>query len=152
MTVTLIGSADQESTGYFAFERTRDPTAGMSPISRWIGYAYEYDDQSASTVGIPVLPNSRVLRVFHEVSEEFTGVTAMVVGDGSDPDGWIATGVITPGTAGDFVKDYDSTYGSKGKLYQDGDTLDIGFTGVASAGSGILWHEVISYAEAVAAE
>lgn len=152
MTVQRIGNADAESTAYFAFERTRDPSDGMSPISRWIAYAYEYGDQSASTVAIPVLPNSRVLRVFHEVAEAFTGVTAMTVGDGDTADGWIASGTITPTSAGDFVWDYDSDFAKVGKLYEDGDTIDIGFTGVASAGSGILWQEVISYAEDVAAE
>ena len=76
----------------------------------------------------------------------------MIVGDSDDTDGWIATSVITPGTAGDFVFDYDADYAVKGMFYQSGTTLKITFTGTTSAGSGILYMETISYAEAVAAE
>ena len=59
---------------------------------------------------------------------------------------------ITPTTAGDFGVDYDAALAVKGKLYQDGDTIDITFTGIATAGEGILWVEMISYGEAIAAE
>jgi len=135
-------------TAYSAFETTRNPEDGMSPISRWMGFFYDYADQSSSVVKCIIPPNSRVLRVAHEVHTAFTGVSAMIVGDGDNDDGWIESGVITP-TASDpeFVLDYDAAYAVVGKLYEDGDTIDITFTGVATAGSGILWIEVISYAE-----
>ena len=139
-------------TGYFAFGATRDPAESMSPVSRWIAQAYDYGDLVASVFSMHVPPGSRVLRVYHEVQVAFTGVTAMIVGDGDGTNSWIATANITPGTVGDFVNDPDAAYAVVGKLYQDGDTIDIIQTGVATAGEGILWVEVISYAEAVEAE
>jgi hypothetical protein len=87
-----------------------------------------------------------------EISVAWTGTTAVVVGDGTTANGWIETGVITPTTAGDFGLDYDSTYGVKGRFYEDGDTIDVSFTGIATAGEAILWIEMISYAEALGAE
>lgn len=152
MTIVNLTSADKQNTGYFAFETTRNPEDGMSPISRWWAKAFGYGDQSASVVGIGIPPNSRVLRVALEISEAFTGTTAVTVGDGTTADGWIASGVVTPTTAGDFAMDYDAAYAVAGKRYGDGDTIDITFTGVATAGSGILFVEMISYGEALAAE
>jgi hypothetical protein len=149
---TKLSAHVSPDTGYFAFGATRDPAESMSPISRWIAQAYDYEDLSASTFSMHVPPGSRVLRVAHEVQVAFTGVTAMIVGDGDTTNGWIVSGTITPGTVGDFVFDPDSTFGAVGKFYQDGDTIDIIQTGVATAGEGILWVEVISYAEAVEAE
>jgi hypothetical protein len=95
-----------------------------------------------------------VLRVRHRVDVAFTGCTAMIVGDGDTANGWIVTGVITPGTIGDFVGDVDSTFeGAGGKFYQDGDTIDITLTGpTVSAGEGVLFAEVISYHEEVGTE
>jgi hypothetical protein len=152
MTIVSCTSDAKTNTGYFAFEPTRNPEDGMSPISRWWAKAFGYGDQSASVVAIGIPPNSRVLRVALEIGAGFTGTTAVTVGDGTTADGWIASGTITPTTAGDFGLDYDSTYGVKGKLYQTGDTIDITFTGVATAGEGILFVEMISYGEAIAIE
>lgn len=153
MAVAQCKSESRPDTAYFAFVTTRDPEEGHSPISRWMSKAYDYEDQTASIVGIHVPPGSRVLRLRHEVSEAFTGVTAMIVGDGVTDNGWIETGVITPGTAGDFIGDLSAAFEAQGgKFYQDGDTIDVEFTGVATAGSGIVFIEVISYAEEVAAE
>ncbi|HUW96438.1 MAG TPA: hypothetical protein VMW58_11685 [Anaerolineae bacterium] len=152
MTQVLCTTADKSPTGYFPFEPTRDPEGGMSPVIRMWNRAFGFADQSASEVAVPIPPNSRVLRVELEISEAWTGTTAVVVGDGTTADGWIASGTINPLTAGDFGFDYDSTYGVKGKFYADGDTLDVAFTGIATAGSAILWVEMISYGEALAAE
>jgi len=125
----------------------------MSAIVRCMGYYYTYADQSASTVKCIVPPGSRVIQVAHEVHTAFAGVTAMVVGDGDTANGWLETGVISPtASSPEFVFDYDSAFGIKGKLYMSGDTIDIGFTGIATAGTGILWVMVISYAEAANAE
>lgn len=152
MTLVHCSVYDKLPTGYFAFETTRDPAGGMSPISRWWNWAFGYGDQSASVVACGIPPDSRVLRVVLEISEAFTGTTAVIVGDGDDDNGWIATGTITPTTAGDFGLDYDAALAVKGKYYQDGDTIDVTFTGIATAGSAILWVEMISYGEAIAAE
>lgn len=151
MTAKCSGHA-RPDTAYFAFGSPRDPEDAMSPVSRWFNEAFDYEDQSASVVAIHIPPGSRVLRVALEIGAGFTGTTAVTVGDGDTADGWIASGVITPATAGQFGLDYDSTFGVVGKLYQDGDTIDITFTGVASAGEGILWVEMISYNEAIAVE
>lgn len=153
MAATVLKNNDSPHTGYFAFETTRNPEDGMSAIVRCLGYFYTYADQSASTVKCIVPPGSRVIQVAHEVHTAFASVTAMVVGDGDTANGWIASGVISPtASSPEFVFDYDSTFGVKGKLYMSGDTLDIGFTGIATAGTGILWIFVISYAEAANAE
>ena len=152
MTQVLCTNADKSPTGFFPFETTRNPEDGMSPIVRVWNRAFGYADQSASEVAVPIPPNSRVLRVSLEISEAWTGATAVVVGDGTAANGWIATGTIDPTVAGDFGFDYDSTYGVKGKFYEDGDTIDVAFTGIATAGSAILWVEMISYGEALAAE
>lgn len=149
----VLQNSVRPDTNYYQFNATRLPVDGASPISRWISQAYTFADISASTVTMQIPPGSRVLRVRHEVDVAFTGVTAMVVGDGDTANGWIVSGVITPGTAGDFVGDVDSTFeGAGGKLYQSGDTIDIDMTGIATAGEGILFAEVISYHEAIGTE
>jgi len=149
---TSLKARVRPDTAYFAMNPTRDPEDGMSPISRWIAKAYDYEDLSASVFSLHIPPGSRVLRVYHEVQVAFTGVTSMIVGDGDEDDGWIETANIDPSTVGDFVQDPDAEFSAVGKFYQDGDTIDVTQVGVASAGVGILWVEVISYAEAVEAE
>lgn len=151
MTIERLNSNVLPSTAYFAFEETRDPETGMSPISRWIGWAFDYLDQTLSVVPIHIPPGSRVIDVRLEIDTAWTGTTAVTVGDGSAADGWIATGVITPTTAGDFGGDYDASIRVKGKIYQTGDTLDITFTGVATAGTAKVFMQVISYHEAITA-
>jgi len=134
-------------TRYFQVVAGRDPLEGMFPISVWLGYSFLYSDQVASVVSVPIYPGARVNAVKLEVTTAFAGTTAVVVGDGSAANGWIATGVITPTTLNDFGGDYDAAYAVKGKKYTTGDTIDVTFTGVATAGAGILWVNVISYAE-----
>lgn len=152
MAVEVLKSDAKDSTAYFAFEPTRDPEDGMSPISRWLSYAYAYTDATLSVISVHVPPGSMVLRVAHRADTAFTGVTAITIGDGAAADGWMATGVATVATAGNFVVDYDSTFTATGKYYADGDTIDITQTGIATAGTGKIFIEVISYAEALAAE
>jgi len=153
MAVVKLDSTVSPSTAYYAFEPLRDPEAGMSPVARWMGWSYLYSDQSASIISDFHLPEgARVIEVRHEVDDAFTSVTDITVGDADAADGWIATSTITPGTAGDFVGDADSTYhAAGGKLYSSGGYLKITFTGVASAGQGKLFAHVISYSEALTA-
>lgn len=154
MTIALLKSNVNPSTGYFAFETPRDPEEGMSPISRWLSYTYTYEDLSASIVSFHVPPGSMVLRVAHRVEEAFTGVTTVIVGHvGGDTDGWITTGKIDAEAAGNFTLDETAAHVATGKHYPDGDTIDLEHTlGVASAGLGHIHIEVISYAETLAAE
>ena len=153
---TVLKARVRPDTAYFAFGTTRDPETAMSPVSRWIAQAYDYEDIEASMFSMHIPPGSRVLRVYHEVQTVLVGVVSLVVGDGDTADGWIKTANVTPTTVGDFVNDPDADFAVVGKLYQDGDTIDITFTGNATtdftSGVGILWVEVISYAEALEAE
>ena len=140
------------STSLFQFEAGRDPKLGLSPVSRWLTCSYTYEDLTASAINVQIPPKSIVLRVWHRVEIAFTGVTAMIVGDGDATNGWLATGLIVPGTPG-AVTDPTSAYHLLfGKWYEDGDTIDIAQTGIATAGAGILFVELISYHEAYDAE
>ena len=152
MTQVNLTSEDKSSTAFWQFEPTRDPEELMSPITRWWSRAFAFGDQTASVVAIGIPPGSRVLSVAMEIAVAWAGTTAVVVGDGATADGWIATGIITPTTLGDFGRDLTSTFGAKGKLYQAGDTIDVTFTGIANAGEAILYVEMISYNEDLAAE
>ena len=147
MAVTNVQADTLPQTAYYQFETGRDPKEGMSPLSRWRGLSFDYEDQSASVVACDIPPGTKVLRVALEITTAWTGTTAVVVGDGTTANGWIETGVITPTTLNDFGLDYDSTYAVKGKKYPTGDTIDVSFTGIATAGEAILWIEVISHNE-----
>jgi hypothetical protein len=87
-----------------------------------------------------------------EASTAWTGVTAVVVGDGAQADGWLRTGVVDMATASTFAKDEVATFVLIGKKYETGDTLDISFTGIATAGTGKIFIEMLSYNEAHDAE
>jgi hypothetical protein len=98
------------------------------------------------TFDIP--PNTLMTRVYHQVMTAFTGATVITIGDGDAVDNWIAGATITPGTAGDTVGDPDAVTPAIGiKYYQTGGVLRAVFTGIATAGTGKLFAEVISYAE-----
>jgi hypothetical protein len=87
------------------------------------------------------------------IGAAFTGTTSVIVGDGSDDDGWLATGVVNPASAGSMAYDHDADLVTAGKLYQTGDTVDITFGGATSwtAGSAKAWIGVLSYNEALTA-
>lgn len=148
MTVERLNSKTSPQTAYFRFETGRDQDAGNSPISRWMAWSYLYSDQSSSVVTFDIPRNTIMLKVVHQVTTLFAGCTDITIGDGDADDGWIATGTITYGTAGDTVTDPDSTNHALGvKYYQTGGVLKAVFTGVATAGAGKLFAKVISYAE-----
>lgn len=147
MTIKQLSSADEYQTAYIQVAPLRDPEEGMYPFTYWLSYAYDYSDISASKVSFDVPPRAVVLRVVHQVTEALTGATALTIGDDSDADGWMASGVADPSTAGDTALDYDAAYAVKGKYYSSGDTIDISFTGVVTAGSGKIFIEVLSYFE-----
>lgn len=148
-----VQSDIQPGTAYFQFERGRDPLEGMSPISRWMSQAYEYTDLSASQIFLHLPPGTMLMKVVHRVDAVLTGCTDILIGDGDAANGWITTGIITPGTAGDTVTDPTSVNHALGvKRYPTGDVLTLAFAGVVTAGAGIVFAEVISYAEALEAE
>ena len=148
-----VQSDVQPGTAFFQFERGRDPLLGMSPVSRWMSQAYVFTDIVASALTLHVPPGTMVLRAVHRVDAALSGCTDLLVGDGDAANGWITTGVVTPGTAGDCVTDPTSVNHALGvKRYGAGDTIDLAFSGVITAGAGILFIEVISYTEALEAE
>jgi len=147
MAVKHLESAHSMSTAYLQFEPYRDPEHGMDPISRWFSRTFTYTDQVASVVSIHVPAGSRVLRVAFEASTAWTNTTAVVIGDGAAADGWMATGNVNPSVASSFGIDYNATYAVLGKKYETGDTIDISFAGIATAGTGKLFVEMISYNE-----
>lgn len=145
MTIAVLQAETSPSTSYFQFETGRDPMEGMSPISRWLAFSYSFDDQVASVVSVQVQPGARCLRVAHETVTAFTGATALTIGDGAAADGWMATAVADPTTAGNFAVDYDSTFTRTAKIYATGDTIDISFAGIATAGTGRIYIEMLSF-------
>lgn len=151
MTIERLNSNVLPSTAYFAFEETRDPEVGMSPIARWIGWSFAFGDQTASVVPIHIPPGSRVIDVRLEISTAWTSATAVIIGDGTDDNGWLLTGVVDPTSAGAFGGSPTAALRATGKLYQTGDTLDISFAGIATAGTAKLFMQVISYNEALTA-
>lgn len=145
MAITQLNDANRPHTAYLQAANFRDQDEGMFPFTYWLSYAYDYSDIDTSKIEIEVPPGAVVLRVGHQISAELTDCTAIEVGDGVDPNGWIADAWVDGSTG--FRTDYTAAYAAVGKRYDDGDTIDIAFTGVVSAGSGKLFVEILSYTE-----
>jgi hypothetical protein len=147
MSSQLNGDADVY-TSYVQVADFRTPEDGMFPFTYWLNMSYDYSDISASVVSLFVPANAKVLRVAHLIDEAFTGVTSIIVGDGSATNGWIAD-AYGAGTAGTFITDLTSTYAAVGKMYTTADTIDVTLGGTTSwtAGSGKLFVEMLSYNE-----
>lgn len=150
MTVEVVTDSKSPQTAYLQFEVPRDPNEGMSPITRWLTASFGFADQTASVIPVHVPPMTFVKSVVLQIATAWTDTTAVKVGDGTNDDGWIVSGQIDPTVAGEMELDYDAAYTVTGKLYADGDTIDATFAGVATAGTGKLFIEVISYNEALA--
>ena len=149
---TQLSSADKIHTAYIQVSPIRDQEGGMYPFTYWLAWAYDYSELDSNSKIYAILPpGAAVLRVANRVDEAFTGATDLTIGDGTDPDGFLATGVASPTAAGDFVCDTDAAY-ADGKYYEDGDTIDIYIAGPVTAGSGKLFVEVLSYFEDLAEE
>ena len=114
-------------------------------------YFFEYTwfptEAQLTTVGptiftvIPVKAGWRVLDVNARVMVAFHASSVIEVGDGGDDDGYIVGGNITEQTAGMYqgmgaYQAGTSTTGREGKLYTTDDTIDIAYTGDASAVAG----------------
>lgn len=145
MALTQLNDAKRPYTAYLQTANFRDQDEGMFPFTYWISYAYEFGDISASYINIDVPPGAIVLQVGHQISAALTDCTGIEVGDGSDPNGWIADAYVAGATQ--FITDYTAAYAATGKRYNTGDTIDVHFTGVVSAGSGKVFVKMLSYTE-----
>jgi hypothetical protein len=149
---TMVEKHARPDTAYYCFGSPRDQNAAMSPISRWLNKAFAYTDLVASKFEMFIPPGSRMLRVLLQIDGAWTDTTEVIVGDGTDDNGWLVSGAAAPGTPGLYA-DIDAAFPAIGaKFYADGDTLEVAFVGIASAGKAILWAEVISYHEAAGVE
>ena len=85
--------------------------------------------QEASAIfNIPA--NTFVLDVFSNVDTAFTALVTLDIGDGDDPDGWLATAKVAPQSAvstGLVKRTTEATAEAYagGKLYAAADTIDI---------------------------
>jgi len=145
MAITQLSDAKRPYTAYIQTAAFRDQDEGMFPFEYWLAYAYDYTDISESKIEIEVPPGAIVLQVVHQISETLTGITAIEVGDGDDANGWIADAYGAGATG--VRTDYTAAYAAVGKRYDDGDTIDVAFTGIASAGSGKVFVKILSYTE-----
>lgn len=146
MALTQLNDANRPYTAYLQTANFRDQEEGMFPFTYWLAYAYDYTDITASLIEIEIPPGSIVLQVGHQISVALTGITDIEVGDQSDDTGgWIADAYVLGATG--FYTDYTAAYAAAGRRYDDGDTIDVAFTGTASAGSGKVFVKILSYTE-----
>lgn len=145
MALTQLNDAKRPYTAYIQSSAFRDQEEGMFPFTYWISYAYDYSDITTSKIEIEIPPGAIVLQVGHQISATLTGVTAITVGDGSAAAGWIADAWVAGATG--FYTDYTATYAAVGKRYNTGDTIDVAFTGICTAGSGKVFVKILSYTE-----
>jgi len=145
MALTQLNDAKRPFTAYIQTANFRDQEEGMFPFTYWLAYAYDYTDITASYINIDVPPGAIVLQVGHQISAALTACTAIQIGDGIDPNGWVADAWVAGATG--FYTDYTAAYAAVGKRYNAGDTIDVHFTGVVSAGSGKVFVKVLSYTE-----
>ena len=146
MAITQLNDAKRPYTAYIQTANFRDQEEGMFPFTYWLAYAYEFGDINAvSEIEIEVPPGAIVLQVGHQISEALTDCTDIEIGDDDDPNGWVADAYDAGATG--FYTDYTAAYAAAGKRYNTGDTIDVHFTGVVSAGSGKVFVKVLSYTE-----
>jgi len=150
---------------------TGDAETGRSPVSRWLAWAFDYDDFVSSpgtTRGICklIIPRGTIaLEVLARVDtawEDATIAADVDIGDGSQVNGWADS--LDWSTAGVITADMDALYndydadpsaGATGyQYYEDGDTLDVNWNSVTlpTAGRAIVFMKCISYHEDLNAE
>ena len=146
-----LKQAQEPFTAYIQVAPFRDWEDGMFPFTYWLNQAYDATDAATSLVELEIPPKSIVLRVLHQISAVFTGVTAMTVGEGAvgaaTNNDWIAdawgantAGLLTIGIAEPYPV-------LQCRYYPNGGVIRIYFTGPATAGSGKLFAQVLSYME-----
>lgn len=101
-----------------------------------------YNANEADTAIIPVGIGDVVQACFCRIGEDFDETSAaIVVGDGSDPDGYMDSGDITEATAGLYGPG-DGAYIKDGlTLYTSADCISVGWNITSGAGSGDGWAD-----------
>lgn len=108
-------------------------------------YDYDYADLDASNdLYIPLDAETIVEKVGHIVTTAFAGGTpALILGDGSDDNGYLETAVADPTTLGDFVtsKHGAYAYSGDGVYYSAPGFIRVGHAASLTVGAGqvILW-------------
>jgi hypothetical protein len=101
---------------------------------------FDSGDVQVSAEGTVALANvpagTLVLDVLSNVNEAFTALVTIDIGDGTDPDGWLATAKVAPTSAvssGLFKRTTEATAEAfaGGKYYAAADTIDAVVAGAA---------------------
>lgn len=162
MTVRDVSSTKAPGTYLGTFEPQReqrvgedgnyDQHLGRSPLSRWIAFAFDYEDfelEGSNYVVKHQLPQRCIAtRALLRVDAGFTGITAANIGDDNDPDGWFASQTL----AGAGVFRAAGAYNTAGFAYDGGQIVVDAGAAAPTVGQGIVFVEVISYNEALGAE
>lgn len=144
-----------------------DAETGRSPISRWLAWAFDYDDFVSNPDGVGymvrlIIPRGTIgMQVFARVDTAFNGTVAIDIGDGNDTDGWADdfsfenTGIHRDANAAYNNLATDPTAGTAGwQYYSSGDTLDVWWRNATApaAGQAIVFMRTVSYHEDANAE
>ena len=178
MTVRSVYKQNEPNTQYGEFAPHReqkvglnsasayDTNSGYSPMTRWMAYAFDYDDFVSNTeqgdyiIRCPVPRYTIVSRVMLRVDTLFDNCTAASIGTGGNGTAAAGYSWMTATTLASTGLKYDPDAvnqpgGTTGAaIYVNGETIDL-YTndGTApTAGEAIMFIEVISYHEVYSAE
>jgi len=140
-----------------------DNDTGKSPVSRWLAFAFDYNDlvsrpgPSGYEVKCQLPRGTLALRCAVRVDTAWTGVGAsqVDVGDSNDADGWAqdlnfnTVGLKNGGTLAVYNWGHGTSTGPWGQLYMAGAIVTVIFPWAIAqtTGEAILFLEVISYHE-----
>jgi len=106
---------------------------------KWVRSRAVTDSDTNSTVAIFDVPANTFIpaqTAHFVVITAFAGGTPSIdIGDGDDPNGWVASNAITEGTPATYA-DVDAAYNVTGKYYASADTIDAVVSASLSAGCG----------------
>jgi len=145
-----------------------DADTGASPVTRWLTYAFDYEDRVSNSGGTEWIVNCLVPRgalVFDamlRLDEEFdgTGANSVEIGDANQASGYAAAIDLTavPGNTPLWYRDADAVYVNKAsdiaagatgpQYYQEGGVVIVQLaTTLPTQGRAILFLATISYNE-----
>ena len=129
---------------------------GVGALSRWVGKFVQFEDLNATWQAIWDMPVGCVStgRVVVVVDESFngTGANVAILGDESDPDEYLASGEMDMTAAAGTVY-HLAAAPAVARRWAAGQYVEILIgTADSTAGAWIVWLEVLSYAEYLAAE
>lgn len=183
MTIRYVSSREAPDTVLMQFRVARDqratidgdqgdaPDTGRSPISRWLAWAFDYDDfisnpGTTRCIARLQIPRGTIgMQVFARVEIAWTDATVAAdvdIGDGNVVNGWADS--VDWSTVGVITRDADAVYnnlatdptqGTEGwQYYVNGDTLDVNWNSVTlpTAGRAIVFMRCVSYHEDLDAE